>query len=320
MTAISGSKAGFWVPTADDSQAATGEAMTRVGTTNEYYITDREKAWWDPDQPVTVYDDSVEVEGCQIDYAGGFVTLPEASSGDVTVDCYYFQMEQLAGGYGVSIDAKSNEADITCFSKALNSPVQWKRFISTLKEWTVTVKRHFVFAQAWHQTAFSTPNSNLVWTWKTPGPDGNLESITYVVSGYNTSLEVTRAAGVTTVTVGTDGSGNAITTAAQVKAHVDADPVLSELWDVQFASGENGTGIVECLTETDLHGGRDYDDLVKLGRKVLCCAYLDTTTGSIKKLEGVGILTGFSPDAKLDGLIENDLTFRGDDRLRYHMV
>jgi len=316
--ALKGSRAGFWVPTADASVAATGEAMTRVGATNEYYITDRDKAWWDPDEDVIVYDGTTPVEGCEIDYAGGYVTLPAAASGAVTVDCHYYEMEPLVGAYGMTIEPKSSEADITTFSGTLGEEVQWKRYVSLFKEWNLTVKRHFILACAWLKTEFVTENSNLIWTWKTPGADGNDEAIKYVVAGNDTELDIARAGGVTTVTVATDESGNPTSTAADIRSFVENDETLSELWDVHFVSGENGQGIVEAMAETNLHGGRDYDDLVQLGRKCLCCAYLNSELGATKKLTGVGILTGFSPDSKVDALVESDLTFRGTDRLRYH--
>lgn len=312
MVVIAGAKAGFWAPQQQaTSTTTTAQAMTQVGSTLEYYITDRTKCWWDPNQTVTVKDGGVAISNVsRIDYAGGYVTLGAAPSGAVTVDAYYFTLELLGGSYEVQAQLKGNTKEVTTFSSVLNTPAAWKEFLNLLEEWSMTVKRHFFVANASFTTSLGT-NKDLTWTWKASGIAGNAESVTYA-SG--TPLEVARAGNLTTVTF-----ISVTTTAAQVKAHLEADPTLSALWILTYPSGD-GSGQVAAVASTALTGGRDSAEVSKMATKVLCVMYLNTTTGSIQKLEGVGYLTGISPNCTIESLVESDMTFQGTSALRFHTV
>jgi len=313
MTIIAGSKAGFWGAHQEAvSVAATGAAMTRVGSTLEYYVTDRSKAMWDPNQPVVVYDGGSAIVPSRIDHAGGYVTLQAAPSGALTTDFKYFTIEALGGAYGVKADLKADTKDITTFSGVLNSAVAWKEFTSTLKGWSMTVQRHFFYAKASFTTTIGTANAELKWEWNDPGLSGHAEAVEYTAGG---SLSVSRVANVTTVTYVA-----ATTTAAQVKAAVEADPTLAALWTVSYPTGNDGTGKVGAVAHTHLSGGRDSAEISKLGTKVLCVMYLDIMTGTTAKLEGVGVMSGLSPDCKLEALVESDVTFEGTGALRFHAV
>jgi hypothetical protein len=143
------------------------------------------------------------------------------------------------------------------------------------------------------------------------------------VAGSNTPLEVAYNAGTKkfTVTVATGSGGAATSTAAQVKAHVEADPVLAALVDVDYPAGETGTGIVNAKTAQLMTGGRDQGtDFNNIGSKILIRAYLNITTGSLEMLSCVGILTGVPMDVKLEAVQEADLNFKGIGRIKYHTV
>ena len=168
MTVISGAKAGFWAPHAEAvSVAATAEAMTIVGSTLEYYITNRAKCWWDPNLAVVVKDAGAPIIPSRIDHAGGYVTLQAAPAGAVTVDVYYFTLEALGGAYGVDATLKADTKEVTTFSGTLNSAAAWREYVSLIQSWTMNVKRHFFYAKANFTTALGA-TKDLKWEWKDP--------------------------------------------------------------------------------------------------------------------------------------------------------
>jgi len=438
MTIITGKKAGFWAPHQEAVSVIGGtkEAMTQVGSTLEYYITDRTHAMWDPAKAVLIYDGDTAITPSRIDYAGGYVTLQAAPAGAVTCTIYYFAIEALGGAYGWKADLKSDTKEVTTFSGTLNSATAWKEYVSTLEGWNCSVSRHFFLAKASVTTALVTADANLKWEWNDPGKAGNAEAIVYEAGA---ELQIARAANVTTVTYIDD-----TTIASDIKTHLEADPALAALWSLSYpttdynagfhqgganpsidisggtdtsfnikadsestahlitltvaglnsgvaiasamqtairalggaytsvtvsyegapdtdyylitsgttgaasaititdatsnnladnlkiavanggtsTAGNDGTGAgkVGAVTHTHASGGRDSSDIAKLGTKCLCVMYLDNTTGSIGKLEGIGTLTGLGPTCTLESLVESDVTFEGTSALRYHTV
>jgi hypothetical protein len=351
------------------------------------------------------------------------------------VDVYYFTLEALGGAYGVDATLKADTKEVTTFSGTLDSAAAWREYVSLIQSWTMNVKRHFFYAKANFTTALGA-TKDLKWEWKDPGIAGNAEAIVYSAG---TPLEVARAANITTVTY-----VNAVTTAAAVKAHVEADPVLNALFamtyptadwtagyhtgaqnpsinisggtDTSFnvkadsetsaclitltvaglnsgaliaaamqaairalggaytsvtvayvgapatdyylitsgttgatssititnatsnnvadnlkigvanggasTAGNDGTGagIVGAVSHTHLSSGRDSAEIAKLGTKCLYVMYLNIITGSIAKLEGVGVLQGMTPDCPLEALVESDISFQGTGALRFHAI
>lgn len=299
------------------SQAFTDEACTRVGSTLEFYISARaspdDKSWWDPQHVPVVKVDGVATIPDQIDYAAGMFTLPAYSSGAVTVSGYYFETENLGGGYGFDIENKSDKIDITTFPAVLNTATLWRSYISSLMEWSAKISRHFWYGRAWCLMDASGADCDLIWTCKSYGTPGNIEQVRYVEGG---ALEVARVNHVTTVTFVA-----ATTTAAQIKAHVEADPVLAAFWEVTYPGLQAGSGVVSAISAVTCSGGRDHSsDIARLGENVLVRFYLDVTDSSLEIVSGVGTLVGVPRNCKLDGIIEADLALQGDGRLKYHTV
>lgn len=289
-----------------------GEACSRVGSTSEFYITDRAKSWLDPATPPTVTVGGVATVPVDIDLAAGFFTLASYTSGTVLITGAALAQKWLGGGYGFDIQPKTDKQECTTFPSSLNTVRIWRKYIATLKDWSATISRHYWYGRAWTLLDCTNANSDLVWIWKSYGTKGNLEQVVYVGGG---ALEVARVGHVTTVTVA------AGTTAADIKAHVEADPVLSLLWAVDYASTQTGAGVVEAKSVQTCSGGRDHSsDIAKLGTKILVRFYLDVTTGSLEIISGVGMLEGVPEDVKLEGLIEADLNLQGDGRLKYHTL
>jgi hypothetical protein len=142
MASLAGKVAGFWRPYGD-ATTFTDEACTQVGATLEYYITDRTMAWWDSDNTITMKDDGDTEIPYSYDRNGGYVTLSEAATGDITVSGYYHTMEALLGGYGWKLNTKVGTSEVTTFSDTLDSAAAWKSFIGSLTEWSGSVDYHW---------------------------------------------------------------------------------------------------------------------------------------------------------------------------------
>ena len=293
------------------STLQSGIAMTRVGTTLQYYATNRLFAWWDPAHVPVILDGVTPIVGCKIDYAGGYIILPAAPVGTVTANVYTTPMEMLGGGFGFSWSKKGSAIDTTIFPDIAGT-LRDKSYIgSGICEFTASLKRHFFYAMASVTTAIATAQSNLTWTWKGAGSFGNDEAIRYVAG---TPLSVVRAANETLVTYVTNSS-----LASQVKAMVEADASLSQLWDITYPVGNDGSGKVGDVAHTHASGGRDsMEQVSQVANKVLAVFYLDNATVVSPRLEGVAVITGLNMDDPLEGLVESNLDFQGTGELAYH--
>ncbi len=306
-----GKASSFYFPTPGGTPVlVSGAAMTRVGSTLTYYITNRTNAWWSPNHAVVVLDGVTPVADCKIVYAGGYVTLPAAPVGTVTVNVYTLPLEKLGGGFGWNASKKGGTVDTTVFP-ALAVTLTDRSHIGTgIVEWSGSVKRHFWYARASYSDPIATPNASLTWTWKASGSFGNDEAIVYTAGA---GLEIARVANVTTVTYEAG-----VTTAAAIKAHLEADATLAALWALSYTTGD-GSGVVGAVSHVHCTGGRDnLQQLSSVGAKVLCIFYLETAAATSLRLEGVGIITNLSVDEPLESLIDDSIDFQGDGPLSLH--
>ena len=299
------------------SVAFTNEVMTRVGATAEFYIAARasptDKSWWDPAHVPTFTIGGIAAVPIEIDYAAGMVTFAAYTIGAVLATGYYFTPEWLGGGYGFDVQPKVDKVDITTFPDALNTKRFWKNYIATLLDWTASISRHYWYGRAWTLMDVTGSDADLVWICKQYGTPGNLEQVVYVAGA---ELQVARVGHLTTVTFIA-----ATTTAAQIKAHVEADPVLAAFWDVSYSGAQAGAGVVSALSAQTCSSGRDHSsDIARLGKNILVRFYLDVTDATREILSGVGTVEGVPLDCKLDGIIEADLTIQGHGRIKYHSV
>lgn len=299
------------------SVAFNAEAMTRVGTTNEFYITARtsptDKSWWDPAHVPTFTMNGVATVPTQIDYASGYVTFATYTSGPVLATGYYFVPENLGGGYGFALQPKADKKEVTTFPDELNTAIAWKRYVAMLEDWTATISRHYFYGRAWTLLDCSNPNSDLIWACQDYGTQGNSEQVVYV-SGL--ALSVVRVAHVTTVTFVA-----ATTKASDIKALIEADPVLTLFWALSYPGAQTGDGIVEAKSVQTCSGGRDHSyDIARLGKNILVRFYLDVTTASLEIMSGVGLVESVPQNVQLQSTIEADLTLQGVGRLKYHLI
>lgn len=105
-------------------------------------------------------------------------------------------------------------------------------------------------------TAFAGANNDLRFTAKPEGAVGNTRRIAFVVAGANTPLSIAVAGNDITVNVATNGASAATSTAAQVRTAVLASAAaMALLGSVEFAVGNDGTGVVGAMAMTAFAGG-----------------------------------------------------------------
>jgi len=287
MAKIRGNVSAIYMQTSAASQSATGTAMSRVGTTLWYIVSSASKAYWDRSQAVTVYDGVSEETPLEIDYANGAVRLATAASGSVTADHYYFAVEQVGGFRSHSIDESMELAD----SGTYENPSE------------LTAMRHGATGQA--EGFFSTvdsslttakgSNKDLTFTSRVLGVAGDGISIECVVSGVGTPLSISAAAPAITINSATDGSGNATSTARDIRDALEADEDAMALIKVKLATGSDGSGIFGALAHTHLAGGVDFAG-DRFGEDLIGVFYWDSgaslvQTSGIIQLEKVNIKT-----------------------------
>jgi hypothetical protein len=115
------------------------------------------------------------------------------------------------------------------------------------------------------------------------GAGGNSISIAYIDPGaINQSLSVTVADKAITVSLATNGSGTITSTAAQVKAAIEANAVANALVTAAIntsdsGSADDGSGVVTALAAANMTGGAGFGVNV-LGKGGLVA---DTTNGKL---------------------------------------
>ena len=103
-------------------------------------------------------------------------------------------------------------------------------------------------------------NDDMIFIAKTfsagPGAGGsNLHRVRFVNGGINQSLSVSLSTLDLTVNLATNGSGVVTSTAAQVKAAVEANSPANAEFTVQHTANSDGTGVVDAFGYTKLSGG-----------------------------------------------------------------
>lgn len=148
----------------------------------------------------------------------------------------------------------------------------------------VRIETQFVAAAATLTTALTGANNDLVFTAVTKGPRGNDITVRYVDPGAaSAALSVSVSGSAITVNLATN-AGSAITsTAAQVKAAIDAKAEAAALVTVANAAANDGSGVVTALAATNLAGGVGADYLAVESVEVEHEVVLESmTTGSNK--------------------------------------
>ncbi len=98
-------------------------------------------------------------------------------------------------------------------------------------------------------TTTGAGESGLRWRLRRPSFGGHANAVQVAVSGTNTPLSVTVSANLIRVDVATDGSGDPVSTAAEIAAAVNAHPAASQLVRVTLL-GTVGSGTPGSATAT----------------------------------------------------------------------
>ena len=139
MAAVAGKVGAVYMQTSDASVAFTTEATTDSGDNKTFYITDRDKAYWDKTNGVTVYVDGVETtSGFSVEYAGGYVVFDEAETDPVTVTGKYYTVSQVGGFYNWSLDINVDVADVTTYASD-----GWKENLPTVHDFAVSAEAYW---------------------------------------------------------------------------------------------------------------------------------------------------------------------------------
>jgi hypothetical protein len=105
-------------------------------------------------------------------------------------------------------------------------------------------------------TALSGANNDLTFTAKVKGEAGNDITITYVNPGEETATESVEVTG-SDIVVTLRSVSAVLSTAAQVKAAIEANAAANALVSVANANANDGTGAVTAMAEDALEGGVD---------------------------------------------------------------
>lgn len=106
------------------------------------------------------------------------------------------------------------------------------------------------------RTGVVASNNAIDYTARQTGPDANAINIVLVdPAGASQTLKVAVVNRTITVSLATNGSSVITSTAAQVIAAINADPVASGLVSAANASTSNGTGVVAAAASAPLAGG-----------------------------------------------------------------
>jgi hypothetical protein len=139
------------------------------------------------------------------------------------------------------------------------------------------------------ETTLTGANNDLLFTAAAglPGTAGDAVSVEFVDPATpDAALDVTVAGTDITVDLATDGGGAIVSTAAQVAAAVTGDVDANVLVTVANAPGNDGTGVVTALAQTNLAGGFDGGALLSTAAEVE--AAVEGATGIVTVANKVG--------------------------------
>ena len=138
--AIHGKVASFYSHQSGDPFPITNEAMSAwAASTVEFQIDQNFYRYWDSNSNVTVYVDGVATSSdlYRVEYTGGRVIFDSAPSTPVTVDCYYFEVTEIGGGFNWSLTLSGGLTDTPEFQK------EWMHRLSGIRDWEVSFDRYW---------------------------------------------------------------------------------------------------------------------------------------------------------------------------------
>lgn len=138
---------------------------------------------------------------------------------------------------------------------AVLAPTYFGAAATTLQPFDLEEAREILAALRTHEflkTALTGSNNDLVFVAKAPGTTPTVRIAFVDPSANNAALSVAVASQDITVNLATNGSGTITSTAAQVKAAIEASAAAAALVTVALAPSNDGTGVVTALAQTAL--------------------------------------------------------------------
>lgn len=182
-----------------------------------------------------------------------------------------------------------------------------------LQDWEGTIEALLTKASAELETSGGNANSHIKLVHTEGGDVGNDISLTIVDPATpSQSLSVGVVSTAITVNLATNAGGDETSTAAEVMAALNASIDVRLLGCGCFLSdGENGSGVVAALAETDLTGGLDLENFTAWMTSVYVFIFYDYYSAG-ERWEGFGQIQDIDwPNGPKDGLIKASMSVKG---------
>jgi hypothetical protein len=315
MAKKSGTLSAIHHQTTAASAAATGIALSRIGTTLWYAVASSTNFFWDRNKAIVVYDDATPVVPLEIDHVAGAVRLSAAASGSVTADVYKFACTQVGGFKSHSIDENMTLVECGCYED------DGEQYEPTVYNASGSAEGFYTTVDAKY-TMVKGSNKDLEFTslilGDGPADDGvSAISVEIVVDGLGTSLSVVVTDYDIVINSATDGGGVATSTARQILDALQASAAAMALIKVRLAAGSDGSGIPGALAHTHLSGGVDPAAFDRLGEDLVAEFYWDSGA-SLIRTSGVIILEKVSLKTDVKGLVGKTINWKAQGFLYDH--
>jgi hypothetical protein len=138
--ALHGKVANFYSHVSGLASHATLEAMsTIIGSgNNTYYVIDDPDKRYLPGTNITVYVGGVATSSdlYSVEKVGGRIIFTSVATG-ITIDCDYYGLAEIGGGFNWSLDVSNNLAESPTFGK------EWMKRVPGLRDWNLTFDRYW---------------------------------------------------------------------------------------------------------------------------------------------------------------------------------
>lgn len=307
MAKKSGTLSAIHMQTSADSAAATGIALSRIGTTLWYMVASSTNFYWDRNKAIVVYDGATPITPLEIDYCAGAVRLSAAASGAVTADVYKFACAQVGGFRSHSIDENMTLVECGCYEDP------GEDYEATVYNASGSAEGFYTTVDA-KLTMSKGSNKDLELTSLIlgDGPSGDgVSAISFeiAVAGNNTPLSIDVTDYAIVANSATGPAGAATSTARDIMHALQADADAMALVKVRLASGSDGSGIPGVLAHTHLSGGVDPAAFDQLGEDLVAEFYWDSSASKIRT-SGVIILEKVSLKTGIKDLVGKTINFK----------
>ena len=315
--------------TSGATSSLSGEAMSELNLTSMgyprytvYQVTDAAKRYLARSAvPAFRYDPAggttwQVLTPAEIQYAGGVIILStpltSAAAVQVTTATYYTTITDLYGGSVARVTNGPTLVDCTLLGDA------FVRRYPTIKDFSMTLDTFVMKTVASYTTNFtSATNNDIIFEHVAGGTAGN----SYTIKMDNTAGSVTTASVAVTgtdvvVTLADDGK-DVTSIASEIISLINNDADCRFInFAARNAASNDGTGVVEALTEQSLAGGLlATDHTAKFGVTLIVEIYFSTSADS--RMEGYAYLESIDGSYDPKDVIKENLTFKGDGPLYF---